>query len=80
MSRIRNGTDARTLTGATWIKSRRSGPTGGNCVEVAFLPDGEIAMRNSRHPDGPALVFTRAEWDAFLGGARDGEFGGPWPA
>jgi hypothetical protein len=80
MSRIRNGTDARTLTGATWIKSRRSGPTGGNCVEVAFLPDGEIAMRNSRHPDGPALVFTRAEWDAFLGGAQDGEFGGPSPA
>jgi hypothetical protein len=80
MSRIRNGTDARTLTGATWIKSRRSGPTGGNCVEVAFLSDGEIAMRNSRHPDGPALVFTRAEWDAFLGGAQDGEFGGPSPA
>jgi hypothetical protein len=79
MSRIRNGTDARTLTGATWIKSRRSGPTGGNCVEVAFLSDGEIAMRNSRHPDGPALVFTRAEWDAFLGGARDGEFGRPSP-
>ncbi len=80
MSRIRNGTDAPTLTGATWIKSRRSGPTGGNCVEVAFLPDGEIAMRNSRYPDGAALVFTRAEWDAFLGGARDGEFGGPSPA
>ena len=34
-------------------------------------------MRNSRHPDGPALVFTRAEWDAFLGGARDGEFSLP---
>ncbi|MGO9079791.1 MAG: DUF397 domain-containing protein [Streptosporangiaceae bacterium] len=63
------------LGGATWIKSSLSGPTGGNCVEVAFLPDGTIAMRNSRHPDGPSLVFTRAEWDAFLGGARDGEFG-----
>ena len=32
-------------------------------------------MRNSRHPDGPALIFTTAEWDAFIGGARDGEFG-----
>jgi hypothetical protein len=80
MSNIRNGTDTRSLTGLTWIKSRRSGPTGGNCVEVAFLPDDQIAMRNSRHPEGPALVFTRAEWDAFLGGAQDGEFGRPGPA
>jgi hypothetical protein len=46
-------------------------------VEVAFLDGGDIAMRNSRHPDGPALVFTRDEWNAFLGGARDGEFGFP---
>jgi hypothetical protein len=34
-------------------------------------------MRNSRDADGPALVFTAAEWEAFLGGARDGEFGLP---
>ena len=60
---------------ATWIKSSYSGPTGGNCAEVAFLADGQVAMRNSRHPDGPVLVFTRAEWDAFLSGACDGEFG-----
>jgi hypothetical protein len=77
MSGICNGMDASTLDGATWIKSRRSGPTGGNCVEVAFLDGGEIAMRNSRHPSGPALIFTRSEWDAFLGGAKDGEFGRP---
>jgi hypothetical protein len=64
-------------TEATWIKSSYSGPTGGNCVEVAFLADGDVAVRNSRDLDGPALVFTRAEWDAFLGGARDGEFGVP---
>jgi hypothetical protein len=75
MSSIHNGMDASRLVGATWIKSRRSGPTGGNCVEVAFLEGGEIAMRNSRHPTGPALIFTSAEWDAFLGGAMDGEFG-----
>ena len=31
-------------------------------------------MRNSRHPDGPTLIFTKPEWEAFLGGARDGEF------
>jgi hypothetical protein len=80
MSIISNGMPATELTGvagATWIKSRRSGPTGGNCVEVAFLADGEVALRNSRHPDGPALVFTQPEWDAFLGGAGDGEFGRP---
>jgi Domain of unknown function (DUF397) len=62
---------------ATWMKSSHSGPTGGNCVEIAFLPDGDVAMRNSRYPDGPALLFTSAEWTAFLGGARDGEFGVP---
>jgi hypothetical protein len=62
---------------ATWIKSSHSGPTGGNCVEIAFLADGDVAMRNSRHPDGPELVFTRAEWAAFLGGALDGEFAAP---
>jgi hypothetical protein len=62
---------------ARWMKSSHSGPTGGNCVEVAFLADGDVAMRNSRHPDGPELVFTRAEWAAFLGGARDGEFAAP---
>ena len=59
------------------MKSSHSGPTGGNCVEIAFLPDGDVAMRNSRYPDGPALLFTSAEWTAFLGGARDGEFGVP---
>jgi Domain of unknown function (DUF397) len=76
MSSIRNGMDAAALAGVTWIKSRHSGPTGGNCVEVAFLAGGGIAVRNSRYPSGPALIFTRAEWDAFLGGARDGEFEG----
>jgi len=77
MSSIRNGMPATELAGASWLKSQRSGPTGGNCVEVAFLAGGDVALRNSRHPDGPALVFTRAEWEAFLGGAGDGEFGRP---
>jgi hypothetical protein len=61
---------------APWVKSSYSGPQG-NCVEVAFLDGGEVAMRNSRHPGGAALVFTAAEWRAFLCGARDGEFGTP---
>ena len=78
MSDVRSGmpaTELTEVTGARWVKSRRSGPTGGNCVEVAFLAGGEVAVRNSRHPDGPALVFTAQEWDAFVGGAKDGEFG-----
>jgi Domain of unknown function (DUF397) len=72
-----DATNAVGLTAASWVKSSRSGPTGGNCVEVAALADGQVAMRNSRQPEGPVLVFTRAEWDAFLLGARDGEFGAP---
>ncbi|HTP17338.1 MAG TPA: DUF397 domain-containing protein [Streptosporangiaceae bacterium] len=77
MSSFRDGTDATGLADVTWVKSSRSGPTGGNCVEVAFLADGRTAIRNSRHPDGPTLLFTRGEWDAFIGGARAGEFGSP---
>jgi hypothetical protein len=42
-------------------------------VEIAFVDD-LIGMRNSADPDGPVLVFTRAEWDAFVGGVQDGEF------
>lgn len=72
---IRNGIAASELPGVHWRKSSRSGPQGGNCVELADLADGQVAVRNSRFPDGPALVFTSAEWDAFLGGAKDGEFG-----
>ncbi len=77
MARIRNGMRASKLRDITWVKSRRSGPTGGNCVETAFLRDGAVAVRNSRHPGGPALLFTAAEWDAFIGGAADGEFDRP---
>lgn len=73
MTSMQSGIPARDIT-ATWVKSSYSGPTGGNCVEVAFLDGGTIAVRNSRFPDGPALIFTRSEWDAFVSGARDGEF------
>jgi len=63
------------LTGARWVKSSYSGPTGGNCVEVALLAGGQVAVRNSRHPSGPALVFPAGGWDAFISGARVGQFG-----
>ncbi len=58
----------------TWRKSRRSNPNG-NCVEIGELPGGAgIAVRNSRAPEGPALIYTRAEIAAFVQGVRDGEF------
>ncbi len=61
------------LTQAQWFKSTRSGPNSDNCVEVAFVEEA-IVVRDSKNPDGPALIFTPAEWDAFVGGAKDGEF------
>jgi hypothetical protein len=59
--------------GVRWRKSTVSNPSG-NCVELAELPGGSIAVRNSRSPDGPVLVYTRAEIGAFLAGIRAGEF------
>ncbi len=61
------------LTRAEWSKSTRNGSDSDNCVEVAFVGDA-IAVRDSKNPAGPALIFTTAEWDAFVGGAKDGEF------
>ena len=73
MSEPYNGIPAPEITGVTWQKSRFSNPNGA-CVEVAHLPNGEIAMRNSRFPEGPALVYTKAEIAAFLAGAKADEF------
>ena len=58
---------------AVWVKSRRSGPISDNCVEIAAIAGG-VAMRDSKDPTGPALLFTEQEWDAFVGGAKDGDF------
>ena len=52
------------LTSVVWRKSSYSGPDGGNCIQVAGLP-GATAVRDSKDPDGPALLFTPAEWAAF---------------
>jgi Domain of unknown function (DUF397) len=68
-----NGVQASLLQAATWRKSSYSNPSG-NCVEAATLVNG-VAVRNSRFPDGPALVFTEAEWDAFVRGIKTGDFG-----
>lgn len=58
------------LSGAVW---RRSATSDEAAVEVALLENG-VAVRDSRAPDGDVLFFTPAEWDAFVGGAKDGEF------
>jgi hypothetical protein len=69
-----NGTPANQLPPLRWQKSRRSNPSG-NCVELAELPGGRgVAVRNSRDPDGPALIYTPDEIAAFLLGVRDGDF------
>jgi hypothetical protein len=61
------------LSSAVWRKSSRSGPYTDNCVEVAFV-GGAIAVRDSKDPGGGVLVFTPGEWDAFVDGAKAGEF------
>jgi len=63
------------LTGAQWRKSSYSSGNGGQCVEVARNLPGVVAVRDSKDPDGPALVFTADQWRAFISGARAGEFG-----
>lgn len=75
MTSARNGIPAGDLPASiVWQKSGRSNPNG-NCVEMAALPGGkEIAVRNSRDPEGPALVYTVAEIEALIGGAKDGDF------
>jgi hypothetical protein len=68
------------LTGAIWRRSSFSGGNGGASVEIAFVPGSKegsshvIAMRDSKRPDGPVLIFTPAEWEAFTLGVQDGEF------
>lgn len=60
------------FSSADWQKSGRSGSNG--CVEVAFV-DNQVAVRDSKHKgQGPVLLFTPVEWEAFLGGVSDGQF------
>lgn len=69
--------DENALAGAVWRKSSFSGgggQGGGECVEVAPLADGRIAVRNSNHPDRGAVLFTRAEIAAWFEGVKAGEF------
>ncbi|WP_329084102.1 DUF397 domain-containing protein [Streptosporangium sp. NBC_01469] len=64
------------LAGVAWHISARSENGGGNCVEAGPLGDGSgrVAVRHSHRPGGEVIVYTRAEWEAFIGGVKDGEF------
>jgi Domain of unknown function (DUF397) len=73
MQFLENGSVPAQTPGLSWQKSRRSNSQG-NCVEMAKLPSGQIAVRNSRWPEGPALVYTQDEISALILGAKDGDF------
>lgn len=62
-------------SGVKWIKSSLSNANG-NCVQVAALSDELIGVRDSKDVLGPVLLFTPAEWSAFIGGVRKGDFDG----
>ncbi|HUN36976.1 MAG TPA: DUF397 domain-containing protein [Trebonia sp.] len=64
------------LTTLRWHKATRSNPTGA-CVELAQLPGDKVALRNSRDPAGPTLVFTRSAIAALVIAAKSGGLPGP---
>lgn len=70
---MQNGMPSSRLRDAGWQASRHGDPQDAR-VELAALPDGSVAMRNSRDPAGPALIYTHAEIEAFIAGAKDGDF------
>ena len=55
----------RNLTGVVWRKASYSNGYGGDCVEVAGLPHGRRAVRDSKNPTGPALIISPAQWAMF---------------
>jgi len=63
------------LSEARWISSLACSTDG--CVEVAHLPDGTVAVRDSKDASRPAHVFDREEWAAFIAGVKNGEFDPP---
>lgn len=64
------------LPPVAWRVSTWSEAASGSCVEAGPVLDGSgrVAVRHSKTPDGEVIVYTRAEWQAFLAGAKDGEF------
>ncbi|CAM5602709.1 MULTISPECIES: DUF397 domain-containing protein [Streptomyces] len=54
------------LSTATWHKSSYSNNAGGECIEVADGVPGAISVRDSKNPDGPALIFPAGSWGTFI--------------
>lgn len=69
---VYNGMPAGELPDLQWRLA--TGDNGEGGVEMARLPDGQIAVRNAADPAGPALIYTKAEIEALIGGAQDGDF------
>jgi hypothetical protein len=73
MQDIYNGIPATKLEGAQWRKSQRSNSQGA-CVELARLGETTVAMRNSRDPQGTALIYSADAVRTMVGALRSGEF------
>jgi hypothetical protein len=72
---VYNGMPAGELPDLNWrLAGHKTGPSDQGGVEIARLPDGQIAVRNAADPQGPALIYTKAEIEALIGGAQDGDF------
>lgn len=65
------------LSNAEWHKSSYSNATGGDCVEVALTLPAVVPVRDSKDPDGPALLFTADSWSAFVTAVNAGDIPGP---
>ena len=65
-----HSTNLPSLVGAVWVKSTRSGANGGACIEVARNLAGIVAVRDSKDPEGPALVVDPAAWTAFANNVK----------
>lgn len=62
------------LSTATWRKAAKSGSNGGDCLEVAPLSDGRVGIRDTEARDKAPFVVSASVWDAFIDGAKKGEF------
>jgi len=71
MQQIHNGMPAADLGPGDWTRPWSS-PNGGSCLEAKKLPGGQVALRQSTDPDGPALILEREEIQAFIAGAKTG--------
>ena len=72
---VYNGMPSGELPNLQWrLASGTADDNGGTGVEMARLPDGGVAVRNAGDPEGPALIYTKAEIEALIGGAADGDF------